>query len=95
VPLARLSHAAGDICTLWRGGMLALENALPQEVDWLWLERFALLVDDMETIKVVSVPHADESSWSIECVDSSYWEITGPTPKLESLRRRFETVEMK
>jgi hypothetical protein len=86
-------HASGDIRTLWPSGMLALENSLPQQVDWLWLERFALLIDEVETIKFVAVARADDSGWSVECVDSSYWEITGPGTKLASLRGRFDAVD--
>lgn len=54
-------RASGNVEPLFPGGILRLEAALPRDVDWLWLERLALLLEDVETVKFMSVTSADES----------------------------------
>jgi hypothetical protein len=88
-------RASGDIDPLFPGGMLALEGSLPRDVDWLWLERLALLIEDVETIKFVSITSRHDSPVSVTCVDSSYWEITGPIAELQSVQKRFNAVDLR
>lgn len=86
-------RGSGDVETLFPEGMLALEASLPRDVDWSWLERLALLVDDLETIEFTSLTATGDSSSTISCIDSSYWEIAGPIAALDILRERFDAVE--
>lgn len=86
-------RASGDVEVLFPGGMLALEESLPRDIDWAWMERLALLLDDVETMELVSLSSAHETPSSISCVDSSYWEICGSTAVLDSVRNRFDAVE--
>jgi hypothetical protein len=86
-------RASGQTESLFPGGMLALEKALPRDVDLVWLEQLALVLDDIETIKFVSVAAAGDTSSSVACIDSSYWEIIGPLAASGLLRGRFNEVE--
>lgn len=86
-------RGSGDVDALFPRGMLALEAALPLEVDWSWLERLALLVEDLETIEFSSRMATSESS-TVSCIDSSYWEIAGPIAELDTVRERFDAVEV-